>query len=195
LIKCLPVSLGNGREVFSLRNLSKNMQRINILVLLLIIMIAFQSCKKFYDPSMGDLSINELMTYNKTTVTDQDGQFDDWIELYNFSSSGIDLSGYFLSDSKKNISKWTFPQGTSISGKGYLIIWADKDTTQLGLHANFKLSSTGETVILSQPDGALIEKVDYPAQTIELSYSRNPDGSGRFIWQRPTFNWTNNNVK
>lgn len=135
------------------------------------------------------------MPVNNSTATDQNGEYDDWIELYNLSASSLDISGHYLSDSKKNIYKWQIPYGTSISGKSYLMIWADEDTTQFGLHANFKLSSSGETVVLSKPDGTLIDKVEYPAQTLELSYSRNPDGTGLFRWQKPTFNWTNNNVK
>jgi hypothetical protein len=116
------------------------------------------------------------MSVNSTIEADQNGEYDDWIELFNSSSSVKDITGYYLSDSKKNIKKWQFPHGTSISGSGYLIIWADKDTTQIGLHSNFKLSSLGEKLLLSK---------------LELSYSRHPNGTGSFIWQNPTFNRTN----
>ena len=108
-----------------------------------------------------------------------------------YTGSAVDLSGYYLSDSKKKLSKWQFPQGTSIAGNGYLIIWADKDTTQFGLHANFKLSSGGEEVLLSKPDVSVIDKVVFPAQNLELSFSRSPNGTGSFKWQTPTFNRSN----
>ncbi len=139
----------------------------------------------------GVLVINELMSKNTTTVKDQDGQYDDWIELYNLSDKDIDLSGYYLSDSKKEPTKWSFPKGTKIGAKSYLIIWADKDLNQKGLHADFKLSSEGEMVILSAPDKAVIDEVTFGAQTQELSYARVPDGTGSFTWTQPTFNGPN----
>jgi hypothetical protein len=163
-----------------------------ILPLFLIIPVLLASCKKPDEPAKSDIVLNELLPVNKSIVTDQNGEYDDWIELYNLSSSVKDISGYFLSDNKDHFSKWEFPSGTSIPGNGYLIIWADDDSTQVGLHANFKLSSLGEEVVLSTPDGTLIDKVIYPGQTLELSFSRNPDGTGSFKWQVPTFNSSNN---
>ena len=163
-----------------------------IFILLLLIVVSAFACKKPDEPSKSDIVINELLPVNTSVAPDQDGEYDDWIELYNLSSSGKDLSGYFLSDNKDHFSKWEFPSGTSIPGNGYLIIWADDDSAQVGLHANFKLSSLGEEVLLSAPDGTLIDKVIYPGQTLELSFARNPDGTGSFEWQTPTFNSSNN---
>jgi hypothetical protein len=163
-----------------------------IFFLIFLYLIFAYSCKKTYGPKYTEIVINELMPYNKTTVTDNYGEFDDWIELYNLSSSKKDISGYFLSDSKSHNTKWQFPQGTSISGNDYLIIWADKDTMQLGLHANFKLSSSGEKVVFSNPDSIIVDDIEYSAQTQELSYSRVPNGTGAFIWKKPTYNKSNN---
>ena len=160
-------------------------------VLFLILLIFQYSCEKTNNPPVGDIVVNELMSVNSTIVTDQDGEYDDWIELFNLTAGSKDISGYYLTDNKSNISKWQFPQGTTIPGNGYLIIWADKDTTQIGLHANFKLSSLGEEVLLSEPDGTLIDEVNYPAQTLELSYSRRPNGTGSFLWHTPTFQSSN----
>jgi hypothetical protein len=168
------------------------MNRKIILLLWFIILICQYSCEKAPDPSRGDIVINELLPVNTSIVADQDGEYDDWIELYNLSGSVKDISGYFLSDNKDHFSKWVFPAGTSIPGNGYLIIWADDDSAQVGLHANFKLSSLGEEVLLSLPDGTLTDKVIFPGQSIELSFSRNPDGTGSFRWQTPTFNSSNN---
>jgi hypothetical protein len=156
-------------------------------ITVLLILIISGSCKKYYETVPGAVVINEIMPVNTTTVTDQDGEYDDWIELYNLSYAVIDLSGYYLSDSKKENKKWHFPQGTSIRENGYLIIWADNDTTQTGLHANFKLSSAGEEVVLTKPDGTITDKTTFSAQTLELSYSRVPNGKGAFKWQTPTF--------
>lgn len=162
-----------------------------IIFLIPFIYILSFSCVKPEEPVYSDIRINELLPFNKTTAADQNGQFDDWIELYNLSSSTVDISEYYLSDDKDLRTKWKLPSGTLIRGMGYLIIWADEDTTQSGLHANFKLSSQGEELSLTSPDGILRDKVKYPAQSQELSWSRVPDGTGSFRWQSPTFNKTN----
>ena len=159
--------------------------------ILILFLILANACKKTYETLPSDVVINELMPVNSTTVADNYGEYDDWIELFNLSSSTIDLSGYFLSDNHKKPSKWQIPNGTSITGKGYLIIWADGDTTQFGLHANFKLSSEGEEAVLTKPDLTIIDKISFPAQTVELSYSRVPNGTGSFKWKNPTFNKSN----
>ena len=163
-----------------------------IFLLFPVIAIISLSCVKPEEPSKSDILINEVLPVNKTIAADQNGEYDDWIELYNLSSEAIDISGYYLSDKKDNKKKWKFPSGTSVQGMGFLIIWADIDTTQAGLHTNFKLSSLGEEVLLTSPDGVLRDRIKYPAQSLELSWSRNPDGTGSFRWQTPTFNKTNN---
>lgn len=136
--------------------------------------------------------INELLPVNISVVADQNGQYDDWIELYNKRDTVVDLSGYFLTDSKSNLKKWSFPIGTVILPDSFLIVWADADTLQSGLHANYKLSSLGETVIFLSPELVEIDRVKYPAQTEQYSFARIPNGTGEFSWQAfPTWNGRN----
>lgn len=137
------------------------------------------------------LVINEFMASNDATVADQDGEFDDWIELYNNSGTALDLSGWYLSDNPDNLTKWEFPTGTTINANGYLIIWADEDGQQDGLHANFKLSSAGETVYLLNPDVELAQEITYEAQQTDMGYARIPNGTGAFVIQAPTFGANN----
>jgi hypothetical protein len=170
----------------------KVMKNKKILLLLILILVLQISCKKPDEPVKSDIVINELLPVNTSIIQDQNGEYDDWIELYNLSNSVKDISGYFLSDNKDHFSKWEFSSDTSIPGNGYLIIWADDDSAQMGLLANFKLSSQGEEVLLSTPDGNLIDKVIFPGQTLELSFARNPDGTCLFRWQTPTNNSSNN---
>ena len=172
------------------KNMTTRKAGIQFFILALIALIQ-AGCQKENTPE-SSIVINEVMPLNTSYITDQNGEFDDWIELHNNSSFSFDISGYYLSDSKSRLSKWKIPAGTTISGNGYLVFWADKDTTQTGLHTNFKLSSAGEKVYFITPDFLIIDYVEYPAQTIQLSYSRKPDGTGSFIWQSPTFNSSNN---
>ncbi|WP_020569437.1 CotH kinase family protein [Neolewinella persica] len=140
----------------------------------------------------GDLVINEFMASNDATVADERGDFDDWIELYNNTSSPIDLTGYFLSDNPDNLDKYDIPEGTVIEGNGYLIIWADEDgDEQEGLHANFKLSAGGESVLLMNADTVIIDEVTYGEIETDISYARLPNGTGDFEFASPTFNAEN----
>jgi hypothetical protein len=130
------------------------------------------------------------MADNATTAIDQDEEFDDWIELYNNSDSAISLEGYYLSDDSADITQWSFP-AVSIAANGYLIIWADNDEEQEGLHANFKLSASGETIVLASPDETIIDQVIFEEQTEDVSMGRNPNGTGEFIAMSPTFSTAN----
>lgn len=140
---------------------------------------------------VGDVVINEFLASNSSTQADQNGEYDDWIELYNNTPNTIDLSGYYLSDNGGNPTKWTFPNGTFIEANDYLIVWADKDTTQAGLHANFKLSADGEALYLSNSSGSLIDEIVFPVQTTDQTYGRYPNGTGTFTFMTSTFNAEN----
>ena len=130
------------------------------------------------------LFINELMASNSGTVLDPQGDDDDWIELFNTAAQRVDLSGMYLSDKRAKPKKWQFPEGTAIGARGYLLVWADEDTDDSpGLHADFKLSAGGESVVLSDTDensNAVIDAVDFPALAENESYARTPDGTGSF---------------
>lgn len=171
------------------------MKRTIFLSVALMFVTGFISCKKEDTVEVIDknksIVINELMPKNTQFGSDQNGQFDDWIEIYNLSSEDLDISGYYLTDSKKNLTKWKFPDGTILDKNGYLIVWADSDTTQVGLHANYNLSAAGENVVLLSPDQEIIDLVEYPATTLEQSYARIPNGTGNFAWTLPTYNAEN----
>jgi hypothetical protein len=139
----------------------------------------------------GDLVINEIMASNETTVTDQDGEYDDWLELYNNSSETLSLDNLYLSDDPTDLLIWQFPTGLTIAPNSYLIVWCDKDEDQVGLHADIKFSAGGESAILSYADGTIIENITFGAQTDDMSYARVPNGTGSFVIQGPTFNANN----
>ena len=86
---------------------------------------------------------------------DEVGEKEDWIELYNKSASTVNLSGYYITDNVSNIKKWQLPEGTLLPANKYLILWCDEDQEQGSFHTNFKLSASGETILLSDAAGAL----------------------------------------
>ncbi|WP_298221584.1 CotH kinase family protein [Flavobacterium sp.] len=151
----------------------------------------FHSIAAINNINPGEIAINELMAQNTETITDPAGQFEDWIELYNNTSSPLLLDGLFLSDTATNLQKWQLPSGITMEPGSYLTVWADEDTTEEGLHADFKLSASGESVFLSKADGTLVDSVTFDAQAANISYARNPNGTGSFVNQEPTFNANN----
>ena len=84
------------------------------------------------------VTISEFLTSNRNGVQDSEGEREDWIELTNYGSQSVDLSGCFLSDRSGNPFKWSFPDGTVLAADEYLVIWADNDEKDPGLHTNFK---------------------------------------------------------
>jgi hypothetical protein len=128
--------------------------------------------------------INELMAANDAAVQDPQGDYDDWIELLNVSDQDVDLSGMYLTDTDTDLRRWAFPEGTTLSSGGRLIVWADGDDGDApGLHAGFKLSASGESVLLVDSDEAgnlLLDSVTFGPQWDDASFGRYPDGSGDF---------------
>lgn len=140
------------------------------------------------------LVINEFMAVNDSTsvIVDQDGQHEDWIELYNNSNQTLNLEGFYLSDKYDNPTKWSFPAGTTIAPDAYVIVWADEDGSQMGLHANFKLSRDGEQLILSNPFEEVLDSITFGLQEDNVPMARKPNGTGGFVMQAPTFGYNNN---
>ena len=130
------------------------------------------------------LVINEVMASNSKTKADPQGQYDDWIEIYNAGSYSIDTGGMHLTDNLDEPTKWQIPTGnpalTRILPGGYLLIWADNDVTDYpaGLHAGFELNAdTGDEVGLFDANGVYIDSVEFPDQSPNVSYGRYPDGN------------------
>ncbi len=130
--------------------------------------------------------INEIMASNESTYADPQGEYDDWIELYNPTDQPLDLAGMYLTDDVSQPKGWQFPlhgsARTTISPGGYLLIWADDDIEDAGLHANFKLKAGGEAVGLFDTDGLTeIDTIHFSAQREDVSYGRYPNGAS--LWQ------------
>jgi hypothetical protein len=139
----------------------------------------------------SDIVINELMAVNASTMADDAGEYDDWIELYNKGNETVDLTGYYITDNDWNLTKFEIPAGTVIASDSYLILWADEDGLQSPLHANFKLSSSGESITLLNSEGLIADQVTYTQQAEDVAFARNPNGTGSFVLQLPTFSSNN----
>ncbi len=146
--------------------------------------------------------INEVMSANSSVIRDADGDFSDWIELYNPTDESFDLSGFYLSDKGKKRRKWRIPEGTELAANGFLIIWAsgkDKISSTGQLHTNFKINQKGEPIILTEPDGiTLFDYVIVPPLNTDVSCGRQPDGSYNWHYfdaDNATPGYSNNNAE
>ncbi len=128
------------------------------------------------------LVINEFMASNNNTITDNHGEYEDWIELYNADDTDILLSNYYLSDNSEDLNKWQLPN-ISLGPDEYLLIWADEDSEQGDTHANFKLSKGGEKIGIYDNENnnyAPLDFIEYGAQNTDVSFGRIPNGVGNF---------------
>lgn len=128
--------------------------------------------------SDAQVEISEFIASNDETLSDEDGDFSDWIELHNTSGSAVNLSGWYLTDDDQELDLWQFPSTTLNAGE-YLVVFAsDKDRAVSGseLHTNFKLKSSGEYLALVQPDGVTVISdyaPEYPDQFEDISFGGN----------------------
>jgi spore coat protein CotH len=150
--------------------------------------------KEYYQlPVVGGLVINEIMAGNVSAVADQNGEYDDWVELYNGNNFNLNLNGYYLSDNENELSKWTFPNVT-IPANGYLIVWCDTaGNSQSGLHTTYRLSADQEEVYLTDPTNTVIDAVHYVNMISDKGFARVPNGTGAMQYQSHTFNALNQN--
>ena len=133
-----------------------------------------------------EIVINELLASNGTTNVDQDGEYDDWVEIYNKGNVAVDLAGYTITDDKTDFTLFTFPAGTVIQPNEYIIVWADKEMEQDGYHGDLKLSASGESLYLTNAELSIIDSVSFGEQETDISYGRYPNGTGAFRVMTPT---------
>jgi hypothetical protein len=161
----------------------------NSLLSLILLILSFGSVE-----ANTTLVINELMASNDKCTRDPQGQYDDWIEIYNYSPDDIDIGDMYLTDDLSVPTKWRIPSATIIPAGGYLLIWADNDIDDTGLHANFQLDSDGEEIGLVDTDGqTFIDDITFPDQTTDLSYGRFPDATDNWSFLAVPTPGTENN--
>lgn len=136
-------------------------------------------------PVNSQVVINEYSVSNLNQFVDNYQEYEDWFELYNTSSTVVNLGGYFLSDRQGNPFKWQIPANTTISANGFLRFWASgRDLVSGGhYHTNFKLNQTKDNpdhVILSDPFGNSLDALQL--QITQLGHSRGRVTNGAETW-------------
>jgi len=132
---------------------------------------------------LSQIYINELMAKNNV-VADEYGEYDDWIELYNDNDTSVLLTGLYLSDDANDKTKWQIEGPIIIPPHGFTILWLDDQPDQGPNHVPFKLSSSGESVFLSQEQGGelvVLDEITFGTQPDEVSYGRETDGNDNWV--------------
>jgi gliding motility-associated-like protein len=162
-------------------------------ILLLFVLSAFSIHK-----NAAQVVINEYSGANVSQHTDGFGVYEDWFELYNPTSSPVDLTGWYLSDRPTNPLKFLIPSGT-VPANGYLMVYCSGRAQTLGgvIHTSFKLTQTKpESILISNAAGVLVDEVlMIPCQA---NHSRGRTTNGAATWSlftTPTQNAANSNAK
>jgi len=161
------------------------MKKYRYLLIILIALTTTYSCiedeafeKEITTVEGSVLKLNEIMSKD---VNDNP----DWIEIYNGGSEDIDISGYILNDKDVALGGFEIPAGTAIVAGGFYVV----DTDVSGI----KVSSGGEDVSLSKPDGTVIDLTTTPdmSSDVGLTWAREIDGDGEWMVSSPTSGTSN----
>jgi len=152
--------------------------------------------RDIFNSNNDAIVLNEVMSSNDVTISDEFEEFDDWVEIYNKSAEEINLGGYFLSDDLNAATKWSFPDYLIQPGE-HLLVWCDRNLHQGEFHSNFRLSSSGEQIGIfkKEPNGIRwVDAIEIPAIPSDFSYGREDDAQNPWIlFSNPTPGATNNN--
>ena len=125
--------------------------------------------------------ISEFMASNETTLADEDGDFPDWIEIFNPDAEPVGLGGFFLTDDAGRLDRWRFPDVTLEPGE-WLVVFASNKNRDVGeLHTNFRLAAAGEYLALVAQDGVTVVSDfgdRYPPQFEDQSFGAGGFGVG-----------------
>jgi hypothetical protein len=130
--------------------------------------------------------INEVMPSNYMTIADSNGAYTDWVEIINKGGEDVNLYGYGLSDDANDPLKWRFPDITLKAGQPLLVFCSGIKAPYGGegpLYADFRLSSAGSTVVLSDVQGRLMDSIAVGDVPADWSYARGiKDGAPSGEW-------------
>jgi hypothetical protein len=123
--------------------------------------------------------LNEFMARNTKGIKDEQGEYEDWVEIVNRTANPIDLGGMYLTDDLERPTKWQFPSSTVVQPGQFALVWCDEEPSDGPLHATFKLSNTGEDLALFDRDGnGLLDHIAFGEQVADIPTARLFDGTG-----------------
>jgi hypothetical protein len=151
-------------------------------------------------PAYPPLWLSEVQPDNQSTLADNTGDQDPWLEIYNGGASPLEIGGFFLANNFSNLTQWAFPPDVVITPGEYLLVWADGEpgeTAGADLHTSFRLNRTNGAVVLSRlVNGSpqILDYLNYRDVGTNRSYGTYPTGQSSFrqVFAFPTPRGTNN---
>ena len=142
------------------------------------------------------LVINEILAYNNACCTDANGDYDSYLELYNYGDEEVDIGGMVITDNLNNYDNYyqipTANDSTIIQPSGFLLLWTDKESEQGVLHLEIEILSRGGEVGLFMSDSTtVVDTLIFVAQSADTAYGRYPDSSATWQLMNPTPGSTN----
>ncbi len=139
--------------------------------------------------NVAGLVITEINVSNENGLRDEDGDAEDWIEIYNGGTNTVDLAGWSLSDELDEPGQWAFTTKNLAPGQFLVVFASGKDrrspTGTNRFHTNFKLSGDGEFLGLFTPDSprqlASGFSPKFPFQRVDYSYGYETGGALRYF--------------
>lgn len=141
-------------------------------------------CLKYLSVSGGHVVINEACSSNFSVICDENGEYSDYVELYNPTDEELVLEGIYLSDDIKDPQKCAL-DGIAIPAKGYELIWLDGSGRDAH-HASFRLARDGDVIFLSDSLGRILDTVTVPALSYNTVYARTSDSAKEWAKMTPT---------
>lgn len=138
--------------------------------------------------------INEVCSNNFSVICDENGNYSDYVELYNPAFVPVSMTGFSLSDNADELQKCSL-ESVIIPAKGYLLVWLDGSGENIVGHASFKISREGEKIYLSNRYGKITDCVDVPKLSYNTVFARVDDGLEMWDNQTPTAGITNKTAK
>jgi len=123
------------------------------------------------------IHFNELIALNTQSITDDQGELEDWIELKNYGETAICLEYWFISQSINDPFQFQFPPSALLcmETESFIVLFADAEPNQGALHLPFELNAEGESLYLFNPEGNLISSIDFGQQYANISFGRQSE--------------------
>ncbi len=176
--------MNDNRKLLCVDNKKPEHMNMRFLKPALVFIVCISIGNSLYSSYSDSLSITEFMAVNSNTLQDEDGDYSDWVEIYNPGTDTVDLLGWSISDRIYDPPKWVFPQ-ILLPPDTYLVIFAsgkDRKNPAGNLHTNFKLSGSGEFLGLFRPGGLTVSSSfapEFPVQFEDISYG---EYGGNYIY-------------
>ncbi|MDD3876575.1 MAG: OadG family transporter subunit [Bacteroidales bacterium] len=165
-----------------------------LIFIVFLINVFYFSGKNVFCQNQSDIRINEVLVFNDSSIVDEHNKRGPWIELFNTAYNKVNIGECYISNDRNNPKKFKIIKGAAncyIESQGYLLFWADGDTSKGVNHLNFTLQD-GDFLAFYDADENLIDSITLQNQQSNVSFGYVTDGIGeKGILKQATPNGTN----